>query len=156
MSKKVVVEIPTEVPGIDGEVDVNALEKEVNSYVSEVLAKVNIEGLGEWTLRISVTLRPSDLIGFYKLAKKYPSDREYNISLSIPVPDAEQVSYGFGAPVRKPFYKPLDRKKFYTLEPQLEEFRNLYDYLLDSSRKALDLAFEEGFTCGGIRIKNKK
>ena len=50
------------------------------------------------------------------------------------------------------FYVPLNNNNFYVLEPNFENYSNLYGYILESSKLAIDLAFTKGISCNGKKI----
>ena len=151
--RKMRVLMPSEVVGFRENVDSPALHENLNSFVDSLIPRINVNDLGDWRLSIQVASRSADLLGFCKLVLRYPSDKEFVITTVVPIPNEEDAPYGFGKPSRPPFYKPVNPDKFYTLPPNFCDYNNLYDYVLDSGKKVINLAFSKGFTCGGKRIK---
>lgn len=152
MKEKIRVLMPTEIPHIDEEVDTNTIEQELNNYAQALIPRINLQDLDDWRLLIMVNSRATNGIGFFKRSRRYPSDKEFEVSISIGIPSDEQAQYGL-ARVKEAFYHPLNEKNFYILEPEFENYRNLYHYILESAKRAIDLAFNKGFTCNGKKIK---
>ena len=73
---------------------------------------------------------------------------------SIPVPNLEEARYGISDMTG--IYIPLNIKNFYILSPCFSKYDNLYHYILESAKQAIDAAFTYGFTCNGKRIKKKE
>ncbi|WP_071783306.1 Imm9 family immunity protein [Leminorella grimontii] len=152
MSEKIRVLTPCEIPGLANEVDLFSINKALNSYVETILASINIRDLGDWSILISVTSRSTNGIGVYKRIRRYPSDKEFEISISLTIPDDKQAEYG-SSRVNEGFYLPLDDKKFYILPPDFDGYNCLWDYIFCSAKHAIDLAFQHGFTCNGEKIE---
>ena len=60
--------------------------------------------------------------------------------------------YGVSKKVEEAFYVPLNDKNFYVLELNFENYSNLYEYILESSKLAIHLAFTKGISCNGKKI----
>jgi hypothetical protein len=154
MEEKIKVSMPIEIPRLKDDVDIESIKREINNYVKNIIADVNIQDLGDWNLLISANSRSTNKIGLFKRAIRYPSDKEFVISISIPIPNDDEACYGLSV-VKEAFYRALDDKKFYALNPNFEEYGNLYQYILESLKRAIKLAFTQGFTCNGKKIKFK-
>lgn len=152
MDEKVRVLLPIEIPNLDKDVDISSIEQELNNYVKGLLPQINVIDLGDWNLLILINIRSTNGIGVFKRAGRYPSDKEFEISISLAIPNEDEAIYGLSK-VKEGFYFPLNEKKFYLLEPNFKNYSNLYEYVLDSAKRAIDLAFNQGFTCNGKRIK---
>lgn len=121
-------------------------------FLRKINSSGNIIDLEDWNLLILINIRSTNGIGVFKRARRYPSDKEFEISISLTIPNEDEAIYGLSK-VKDGFYFPLNEKKFYLLEPNFKNYSNLYEYVLDSSKRAIDLAFKQGFTCNGKRIK---
>ncbi|MHC5310654.1 Imm9 family immunity protein [Myroides sp. LJL116] len=155
MNKNIKVSMPIEIPDLRDDVDIESIEKDLNAYLKTLVQDVNIQDLNDWRLLISVVSRSTDKIGVFKRAKRFPSDKEFEISISIPIPNCDQANYGLQQ-VKDCYYMPINDKNFHSLNPNFEQYSSLYDYILTSSRKAINLAFTQGFTCNGKKIILKK
>ena len=155
MKEKVRVLTPIEIPRLDDDVDTTSIWRELNDYVKVLVPQINIQDLGDWNLLIQVIYRATNGIGIFKRSIRYPSDKEFEFSISVTIPDDKQAPYGLSK-VKEAFYNPLNDKNFYILETHFEKYNNLYQYILESSKCAIDLAFTQGITCNGKKIKFQK
>lgn len=155
MDEKVRVLLPTEIPNLDEDVDITSIAQGLNDYVKALIAQINIQDLDEWNLLILVNARYTNGVGVFKRARRYPSDKEFEISISITIPNDDEAPYGLSK-VKDGFYMPLNDKNFYILKPHFENYHNLYQYIFESSKHAINLAFNQGFTCNGKKIKFQK
>jgi len=155
MDKKIRVLIPTEVPRLDKYVDIRSIWIELNTYVKALEYRINFQDLGEWRLLINVLAQRTDAIGVAKRVARFPSDKEYAIYMSVPIPDDDQATFGLPS-VKEAFFKKTNEKYSYILEHDFNNYDNLYQYILESSKHAIDFAFTNGFTCNGKKIKFQK
>ncbi|EAS9013516.1 hypothetical protein G9009_003545 [Salmonella enterica] len=155
MNEKIRVLMSCEIPNLTSDIDLFFIGNKLNSYAKNIMPFININDLNDWSILISVILRPTNGIGVYKRVKRYPSDKEFEISISITIPDDKQVAYG-SSRVKDGFYLPMDEGKFHFLNPNFDEYNCLKDYILSSAKSAIELAFQCGFTCNGKKIKYQK
>ncbi|EDJ0453067.1 hypothetical protein GEX18_24395, partial [Salmonella enterica] len=112
MDEKIRVLICTEVPRIDDNIDMRSIWMELNTYVKTLESNINLQDLGEWRILINVLAQRTDAIGVAKRVARFPSDKEYVIYISTPIPDNEQVSYGISN-VKEAFFKENNEKYSY-------------------------------------------
>jgi len=114
-----------------------------------------MEDLSGWRLTFFINYRCTDLIGVFKKFFRYPSDKEYEISIAIPIPDNTQAPYGMppAKDGRVGDFLPIRSDRFHPLDPEYDQYNNLDQYILASAIKAIDLGFTKGFTCYGKKIK---
>jgi len=143
------------VPGLLGFADVFSIEKKLTTYVDSILPRINMEDLSGWRLTVQIGYACTDFIGVYKKFFRYPSDREYEISIGIPIPDNTQAPYGMppGKYGTVGFFHPGESKHSHLLDPEYDQYDNLDQYILAAAIKAIDLCFTKGFTCYGKKIK---
>ena len=134
------------------DVNIDSVREELNEYVKSIIWGINIADLEDWKLLIRVTLRATNGIGVFKRAMRYPSDKEFEFSISVAIPNEKEASYGVSKKVEEAFYVPLNNNNFYVLEPNFENYSNLYEYILESSKLAIHLAFTKGISCNGKKI----
>ena len=152
-NNQVTVLISVEIPELCGERDLlRSIEQDLNAYIENCNKQINLNDLGDWKLLIWINLRNTNGIGIFKRAKRFPSDKEFEISISITVPNSEEARYGISDMTG--VYVPLDIKKFYVLRPCFSEYDDLYHYIFESAKQAINTAFTYGFTCNGKRIKS--
>jgi hypothetical protein len=152
MTEKIKVSMAIQVVDLIDKVNINLIRENLNSHVKLISRGININDLGDWMLSINIVLRPTNGVGIYRRAYRYPSDKEFVISVSISIPDNTQVAYGLSQ-VKNSFYKEMEKDNFYILTLKFDDYNNLYDYILDSGKRAIDMAFVKGFVCGGKKIK---
>jgi len=152
---QVTVNMQIEVIGPLNLAGVASIRKKIATYVDSILPRINIEDLSGWRLSIQMTYVCTDFIGVYKKFFRYPSDREYEISIGIPIPDNTQAPYGL--PPRKDgtigFFHSGESKYCHLLDPEYHKYADLEQYIIASAIKAIDLGFSKGFTCYGKKIK---
>ena len=134
MNNQYAVLISSEIPEL-GELDLlRSIYRELNGYMEDYNNQINLDDLGDWKLLIQINLRNTNGgIGIFKRAKRFPSNKEFEISISIPVPNLEEARYG------------------------ISDMTGIYiPYILESAKQTIDAAFTYGFTCNGKRIKKKE
>jgi len=103
-----------EVIGLLDFADVFSIDKKIATYVKSILPRINIEDLSGWRLTLDTGYRCTDFIGVYKKFLRYPSDREYVILISIPIPYNTQAPYGIptGEKGRTSFFSSRRKQAF--------------------------------------------
>ena len=152
MDEKVKVSLQIEIPRLSEDVDIDSVREGLNEYVKSIISRINVADLEDWRLLIRVTLRSTNGIGVFKRAMHYPSDKEFEVSISVAIPNEKEALYGVSKKVEEAFYVLLNDKNFYVLEPNFENYSNLYEYILESSKLAIHLAFTKGISCNGKKI----
>lgn len=153
MNNQVKVLISVEIPELWGKTDLRTIEQGLNIYMEDYNYKINLNDLGDWKLLININLRNTNGIGIFKRARRFLSDKEFEISISMTVPNSEEARYGISN--LPGFYVPLNIKNFYIVQPCFSKYDDLHHYILESAKRAIDAAFTYGFTCNGKRIKKK-
>lgn len=145
----------SESPGITGVLDWAEISDKVNRSLEAKIQQVNIIDLEGWRLLMGVTIRNTDAIGIFKRARRFPSDKEFEVSISIPVPCIEVVEYGLPdhAVYGLGFFLPVNEAKFHVINPQFTDYAGLQEYIVGSAEHAIDTAFEFGFKCNGKVIR---
>ena len=154
MNEKIRVSLQIEIPQLNEYVDINSIRQRLNDYVNFSASYVNVQVLIDWKLLIRVTFRYTNGIGVFKRAIRYPSDKEFEFSISVTIPNDTEALYGISK-VNEAFYIPLNDKNFYVLEPNFKIYNNLYEYILENSKLAIDMAFTQGIVCTGKRLGYK-
>lgn len=154
MDKKIKILMAIEIPGLFTLLDMSSMHQELDTYIENYSNLINISDLEDWKLLIFVNLRNTNGIGIFKRARRYPSEKEFDISISMTVPDFQEAHYGISN--KNGFYVPLDDKKFYILQPYFAKYDDLHHYILETAKQAVDAAFTYGFTCNGKRIMKQK
>lgn len=154
MNNPIRILISSEIPDITEKIESSNTEKKLITYLSTIAPQINLHDLNGWRLLISIVIRSTNGVGIFKRAKRYPSDREFEISISLTIPDDEQASYGLSN-VKGGFFNAMNEKSFYIFDPSFDNYESLQEYIFENSKKAIELGFSHGFSCNGKRIKTK-
>ncbi|EDQ7228056.1 hypothetical protein XL92_001454 [Salmonella enterica subsp. enterica] len=155
MSEKIRVLMGCEIPELMDLTDLFSIEKELNFHMKTISPLINLRDLNDWSILIYIVLRSTNGIGIYKRIKRHYSNKEFEISISMTIPDDGQIEYGTSK-VKEGFYLPMVGELFYFLKPNFNEYHCLRDYILCSAKSAIELAFQNGFTCNGKKLKFQK
>ncbi|MEN5390260.1 MULTISPECIES: Imm9 family immunity protein [Stenotrophomonas maltophilia group] len=141
--------------GITGVLDWAETSDKVSRFLEAKIQQVNIIDLEGWRLLMGVTICNTDAIGIFKRARRFPSDKEFEVSISIPVPCIEVVEYGLPdhAMYGLGFFHPVNEAKSHVINPQFADYAGLQEYIVGSAERAIDTAFEFGFKCNGKVIR---
>ena len=107
MDEEVKVCLQVEIPRLSEDVNIDSVREELNEYVKSIIWGINIADLEDWRLLIRVTLRATNGIGVFKRAMRYPSDKEFEFSISVAIPNEKEASYGVSKKIEEAFYVPL-------------------------------------------------
>ncbi|MFG0410011.1 Imm9 family immunity protein [Pseudomonas sp. FYR_11] len=147
--------IHNESPKTKNAIDLFEIMHTINNHITHELQKINTEDLNDWNILILVTIRNTNTIGVFKHTRRYPSDKELELSISIPVPNEEQAPYGL-PPKNSGFFFPIDEKKAHTITPEYLRYDDLREYIIESIKSAIAKAFEIGITFHGRKIQFSK
>jgi len=141
--------------GLNNFVNKNSIKKKIATYVNSILPRINIEDLSGWRLALSIEPACTDFIAIYKKFKQCPEEREYKISITIPIPDNIQAPYGMPTEEdgRIGSFRSVRGTGCHLLDPEYDKYANLEQYILVSAKRAIDLGFSKGFPCDGKKIK---
>jgi hypothetical protein len=152
MDEKIRVLISREVSNLDDDVDIDSIREELNSYVKMLKPRINVQDLIEWKLLFNLILQHTDSAGVAKRVARFPSDKEFAIYMSIPIPDDNQIGYGL-AKVKNEFLKKKNEKYSHLISSNFDCYDSLYDYILGTGKYMINWIFSRGFVCGGEKIK---
>lgn len=144
--------ISNESPNVNGAVDLNELTLVVNSHIAYRIPEVDIDHLDGWNILIMVTVRDTDNIGVFKRARRYPSGKEFEFSISVPAPEEGVAPYGLSRESSDSFL-PVDEKKFHVIIPEYSRYGGIKEYFVESIKVAIDRLFEVGITCHGRKVR---
>ena len=156
MTEQVRILLPTQVVGVEEIVDYRAIWMELNRYMQGHKDSLNLDILDGWRLLfsiLSIPALPSDKIAVLKRIRRYPSDKEFEVALYIPIPCDNEAPYGMASVRGSIMAPPVDEKKFYSITPDYGAYTTLHDYVLESGKRALHLAFTAGLTINGVKLK---
>jgi len=121
-------------------------------YLSNITGEINDNSFPDWTLRFTLFFSKGERIGIYKRGNIYPSDKEKELTIIIPIPTNDECSWGID---KKRFAKrpPIVDKNFKFLPVDYEKFENLKDYIVDSAKNGIKIMLEDGITLKGTKFK---
>lgn len=151
MSNQIKMLISAEIPELFEDLDLlRSITQYLDTYMDDFKKLINLNDLGDWKLLIWINLRNTNGIGIFKRAKRFPSDKEFEISISITVPNSDEAHYGISDMTG--FYLPLNNKNFYVLHPYFSEYDDLYHYIIESAKRAIDTAFTYKTSTGNMSL----
>ncbi|RTQ89587.1 MULTISPECIES: Imm9 family immunity protein [Stenotrophomonas] len=155
MEKQIRCIVSSESPGVSRTLDIFEINRMLDCYLQRKIDQVNVADLGGWRLLMYVVIRNTDSIGVFKRTRRYPSEMEFLVSVSIPVPSIEVVGYGLPdhAMYGLGFFHPVNEAKSHVINPQFADYAGLQEYFVGSAERAIDMAFELGFKCNGKVIR---
>ena len=155
MERQIRCLVSSESPGVSSALDIFEINRILDCYLRTKIDQVNVADLGGWRLLMCVGIRNTDSIGVFKRTRRYPSDMEFEVSISIPVPSIEVVEYGLPdhAVYGLGFFHPVNEAKSHVINPQFADYAGLQEYIVGSAERAIDMAFELGFKCNGMVIR---
>jgi len=141
--------------GLNNFANINSIEKKIATYLKSIFPRINIEDLSGWRLALSINPACTDFIAIYKKFKQWPEEREYKISITIPIPDNIHAPYGMPPAGNGTigFFRSVRGTGCHLLDPEYDKYANLERYILVSAKRAIDLGFSKGFPCDGKEIK---
>jgi len=143
-----------ETSNIIGFYDFRDCQDSICQYAAELLKKLDLSDLSDWTLILRFVLGKSDWVGVYTKGITYPSTKERDISIIIPIPLLDQASYGIN---KKRFLtRPgLDPSKFIRVDVDYKKYKTIQELIIDSAKKGIDAAFIHGIKIKGKTLKIK-
>ena len=147
------LKLPTEVIGVHEVIDFHEARVSLNDYLLRIENNINLKDLDDWRLTVSIISQNKDRIGVGKRIVRYPSSKEVEIGIGMPIPDVTQAAYGAFDRPKDSFFKKVDEKWSSALEPEFVKFANLNEYFVGSGIRALEFLFTRGFTFQGKKIR---
>ena len=112
MTKNIKIYVTVEIPQLYEIISAQSVYTILNEYIGTIRNKVNFDVIGDWNLSFNILLQKTDKMSIAKRLSIYPSDKEYAIYMSIPIPDDTQIFYGIFS-VREAFFKNVNEKYSY-------------------------------------------
>ncbi len=134
--------------------------KAIQTFFQELTSSINVDkSIDDWTVLLQIKLgnclECKEII-VCKRGVTYPSDKEKNVFISIPLFTKNEISWGIEDTRRY-----LHKEKKYNLkycEEVAFDYRKytcVEDYLNDALKFSIQYIFEKGFTLKGKKIKLK-
>lgn len=131
--------------------DLDYGNKEIDAFLQKISEELGADCLPDWTLIVRFIFGLGDWVGVVKRGIPYPSTKEKDISITIPVPTTESAPYGLS---KKRFLHrpPLHAENFYVVPIDWNNYDTLRDCLHDCAMRGVLEAFKRGVTVGGKRV----
>ena len=152
MTKNIKIYVTVEIPQLYEIISAQFVYTILNEYIGTIRNKVNFDVIGDWNLSFNILLQKTDKMSIAKRLSIYPSDKEYAIYMSIPIPDDTHIFYGIFS-VREAFFKNVNEKYSYVVPFNLNDYNNLSQYIIDSSKQLINISLEKTFSIKGKKIK---
>lgn len=126
---------------------------EIHRHAEKAIQGMDTSMISDWTLAFPLVFGKSEWIGVYTRGNTYPTTKEREISIVIPIPTLEQAKYGVS---RKKFaVRPdLDASKFITLGIDYSEYESIEDWIIACAKKGINAAFKKGIKINGVTLKS--
>jgi len=153
--KQLMAYIVIDVPGFDNFVSINSIDKKINTYLESISPRIEIKALSGFRLLFIINSFCMNLIAIYKKLVWDPEEKEYKISIAIPLPDNTQASYGMppGEDGKIDSFRTVESDHFYPLAPEYDKYDNLEQYIIETAIKAIEFGFTKGFAREGKELK---
>ena len=152
MTKNIKIYVTVEIPQLYEIISAQSVYTILSEYIGTIRNKVNFDVIEDWNLSFNILLQKTDKMSIAKRLSIYPSDKEYAIYMSIPIPDDTQIFYGIFS-VREAFFKNVNEKYSYVVSFNLNDYDNLSQYIIESSKQLINISLEKTFSIKGKKIK---
>ena len=135
--------------------DTNKINEILKMEVNSILSKNSFTNKNDWVINFQANYNNGTklLISKNKFGT-YSKDKIKQIFIPIPIP----TNVSWGVKTEQHTYEATHYDKiinnFWVLDVNFSDFQNREEYILDCMRRAIKKAFEEGFTVGGIKVKD--
>ena len=141
---------------LDERFDSNRISDILKTEVDHILEINLLSNQNDWVIQFRATYNNGKqlLISKNKFGS-YSSDKIKEITIPIPIPLINEVSWGVNQ--EQHIYKDshydnlLDN--FWSLDVNIDDFTNREDYILDCMRRAIKLCFEKKYTVNGVKLR---
>jgi len=144
---------------LDVDFSSNQISDILKIEVDDILANLTLKNLDDWTLRFRATYTNArqPLVSKNRFGS-YRSDKIKEITIIIPIPIVESVSWGVN--VNQHIYDTshYDRliNNFHSFEIDFKNLSNRTDYILNCMRMGIKLSFTHGLTVNKEKIRVNK
>lgn len=143
---------------LDIDFNANKLGDHYKAIVDQVLLNKGFATKNDWLVEFKAVYNNGRhlLISRNKLGTLY-SDKTKEINIIIPIPSIQVVSWGVEDKqyIYSPDHYDSILRNFWLEEVDFRQFSNRSDYINDCIRRAIEKAFFEGFTVGGVKVSDK-
>jgi Immunity protein 9 len=132
----------------------NEISQVLELETDEILKQVKNDSLKDWKVQFRGIYGKGLSIRIFKKMPSYPKDRQKEITVHIPIPTSDVVSWGVNPDQQIEVARhPNEAKNAALLDVNFSDFANRTDYILNCFRRAINFCFEDGFTINGVKVK---
>jgi len=128
------------------------LNQVIPLFLEELTKSIDSNILPDWTLTLRALFTRGDSINIYKRGFTYPSDKQKEITIQIPIPSNEQISWGIEEE-RFIDRGAIDYSKFTIIPIDYKLFDNLADFIIACVKIGIERRLKDGVTLKGMKIK---
>lgn len=114
--------------------------------------------LKDWEIQFIFRYNNTPSLLIYTQGDSYPEEKYKEITVHIPIPNEEEISWGV-KDKQYVFEKAYLKKKinnFLSLDVTYLQFRHIEEYVTDCMRRAIKFCIVNGFTVRGRKVKLSK
>lgn len=126
--------------------------EEIADFINDITKEIKMDKFSEWTIIFYAVFGKANDVKILKGSRTYPTEKEKEISILIPIPSNEEVPWGIDKD-RFAVRPPLDEKKFKSLNVDPKDFSNLKEYVIFGMKKGIETTLKDGITFQGEKIK---
>ena len=119
---------------------------------NEIATRLDLTLSPDWTIIITLFFCEAPWVGVFKRTINYPSTKEKELSIAIPIPNELQARYGLSKK-RFGYQTQKDASKYWTLAINYTEHATLKEFIVDSAKRGVEEAFLRGVVVEGNKIK---
>ncbi|MBL7787677.1 MAG: hypothetical protein JNM36_17350 [Chitinophagales bacterium] len=136
--------------GFDTDQVSNILKPETNL----LLSKITVDGLDDWQIIFNPVYNNGSQLRIGKKTKSYVMDKEKWITIHIPIPTKDIVTWGVDASQLLKTPDPPNAAKYLVYLPiDTTLFTNRFDYIVATLRQGILFSLQDGFMVNGKKIK---
>jgi hypothetical protein len=136
--------------------DSNKVSNILKTETDYILKSNSLSNQNDWIIQFSANYNNGKMLLVSKNKfGSYSSDKIKEITIPIPIPLIDKVSWGVS--VEQHTYKEnhYDNllNNFWALDVNVADFTNREDYILDCMKRAIKLCFEKKYTVNGVKLR---
>lgn len=136
----------------------NEIRELVFSKVNKFFESYPDDMLRDWEICFMFRYNNTPSLLIYTQDVSYPMEKYKEITIHIPIPNDDEVSWGVKEEqyIFKRNYLDKKIKNFLSLDVEYLQFKNIEDYIKDCMYRAINYCIEIGFTVSGRQVKLSK
>ncbi|QEL00419.1 hypothetical protein FKG96_06210 [Olivibacter sp. LS-1] len=144
---------------MDKDFDTDSISDALTKEFSGVFESIKNSKSQMWEIQFRATYTNGKMLLISKNKfGNYTSDKIKEITIPIPIPVDETVSWGVKPQQHTLKVDHYDKllNNFWELDVDYTKFFNRTDYIMDCMRRAINLCFEKSYTVNGVKLNKKE